>query len=75
MDIGAMSRYIPIAIGMSRSQKFVKVQGLNCAQMSALTAVAFFDIRGFSIGCSEGWCPGAATITNLSFLQEKKQKL
>jgi hypothetical protein len=30
-----------------------------------------FDSRSFS----EGWCPGATTITNLSWVQGQKQKV
>ena len=56
---GAVSRY-----KLSRSQKLVKVQEFNCG------ADARFDSRSFS----EGWCPGAKTITNLSCEQEQKQK-
>jgi len=36
-----------------------------------LRADARFDSRSFS----EGWCPGARTITNLSWVQEQKQKV
>jgi hypothetical protein len=41
---------------------------------------ARFDSRSFlwppkrSEGGSEGWCPGARTTTNLSWVQEQKQK-
>jgi len=45
-----------------------------------LRADARFDSRSFlwppkrSEGGSEGWCPGAKNITNLSWVQEQKQK-
>jgi hypothetical protein len=33
------------------------------------------DARFGSRSFSEGWCPGSKTITNLSWVQEQKQKL
>jgi hypothetical protein len=38
--VRAASRYIPIAIGIDRSQKTVKVLNFNYGQILALTAVA-----------------------------------
>ena len=55
---GAVSRY-----KLSRSQKTVTVQDFNCGQMRALP-----------IEAERSGCPGATTITNLSWVQEQKQK-
>jgi hypothetical protein len=71
-----MARVFATGYKFNRSRSTVTVQDLNCGQMRALTAVAFFDLRSFSGGGSEGWlcppklseggCPGATAITNLS---------
>jgi len=59
-----LSWYPALAQCLSKPENCQGVLELYCVQMRALPAVVP-RIR------DEGWCPGATTITNLSWVQEQ----